>query len=566
MSNFSPTSEIPNKAGSDIFPETEVFIKYLLTNMWGESWEYLVEIVLIDPPKSKAEKLINYFVINSGKLRLFILNSETWTAEEYLNNKYIGKNDITIFENRRSEQYTRYKGMAAWINNEKSVELLHSCVRRLEPYGRYVILCDPTKIDIGTFDKNTQNPLSAYQVHSLSKNFGIFTKEASDWHHKHKEFLRPVTSFPLHINDYFCKNRPVNIACQNSYIPKAFYYPESEGISEEHFAPYSCDISARFKLIDNALLHNESGCVFTSEGVHIVETSQWVEFQSNKIAGFYNGPDTGWRLWQHARVEADNVLEGPHFVALGAHPTNYYHWMIDIAPKIWMYDHALAAGLIPADTKLVVPRLRLAFQRDFMAMLQLPKEQVITLDPGYTHLREAYIPALYDNNKKEKWRGRPQQFYCWLRRKASNLVSIEKCNNPLLYISRTDTTKRILSNENEIIPILEKKGFRIFSTAGKTLKEQIQAAFQAQVVVGIHGAGLTNIIFSPLDSVVAEIRSEKVRDNGYRIAAGLRGSTYRCFKGDAVRSRTPTNPVFDIRVEPENFRTFISDITYGWDR
>jgi capsular polysaccharide biosynthesis protein len=63
-------------------------------------------------------------------------------------------------------------------------------------------------------------------------------------------------------------------------------------------------------------------------------------------------------------------------------------------------------------------------------------------------------------------------------------------------------------NEEEIIPGLRDLGFHVMRPAETSLGDQIAAFRDAKVVVAVHGAGLTNIIFCRPGSTLVEIFPE----------------------------------------------------------
>ncbi len=67
--------------------------------------------------------------------------------------------------------------------------------------------------------------------------------------------------------------------------------------------------------------------------------------------------------------------------------------------------------------------------------------------------------------------------------------------NRRLFITHSPKRLRFIENNAEIAGICQKMGFEVLDFDELTLPEQIQAVGQARYVVGIHGAGLANIIF-----------------------------------------------------------------------
>lgn len=74
-----------------------------------------------------------------------------------------------------------------------------------------------------------------------------------------------------------------------------------------------------------------------------------------------------------------------------------------------------------------------------------------------------------------------------------------------IFISRNDAKNRRILNQGEIDAVLAEFGYESLELTGKTFDEQRALFSAASHVVGVHGAGLTNILFSPPGAQVLEI-------------------------------------------------------------
>lgn len=76
-----------------------------------------------------------------------------------------------------------------------------------------------------------------------------------------------------------------------------------------------------------------------------------------------------------------------------------------------------------------------------------------------------------------------------------------------IIIGRDDVNTRRWLNQNELIQQLEDHfGFKYVSTSDLNLLEQAYLFWNAELVVGVHGAALTNILFMQKNSNVIELR------------------------------------------------------------
>jgi hypothetical protein len=74
-----------------------------------------------------------------------------------------------------------------------------------------------------------------------------------------------------------------------------------------------------------------------------------------------------------------------------------------------------------------------------------------------------------------------------------------------VFISRRDAPSRNILNEDEIVELFKTKGFERYDTGKMSVVEQIALFANADIVVGEHGAGLTNILFCKEGALVIEL-------------------------------------------------------------
>src|SRR5205085_9437893 len=74
-----------------------------------------------------------------------------------------------------------------------------------------------------------------------------------------------------------------------------------------------------------------------------------------------------------------------------------------------------------------------------------------------------------------------------------------------IFITRSKSRLRYIENEAEIIGICRTNNFLIIDNDMLTYEDQVRMFQEASVIVGIHGAGLTNMFFRNDDCKVLEI-------------------------------------------------------------
>lgn len=93
-----------------------------------------------------------------------------------------------------------------------------------------------------------------------------------------------------------------------------------------------------------------------------------------------------------------------------------------------------------------------------------------------------------------------------------------------------------MKNEKEIIDILSKKyNFERYYLEEMTVAETVSLFSQAEVIVGPHGAGLTDIIFAD-DAAVIELFRGTANTRVYFSLAKQLDLWYGCIHGDRIGS------------------------------
>ena len=92
-------------------------------------------------------------------------------------------------------------------------------------------------------------------------------------------------------------------------------------------------------------------------------------------------------------------------------------------------------------------------------------------------------------------------------------INQEKKFPQKFYIDRSDSKSnhrnlRKVLNENEVKNFLIKKGFSIIALSELSFSDQINLFHNAKQIVGLHGAGFANLIFSKPGTFVLEFKSD----------------------------------------------------------
>ena len=141
-----------------------------------------------------------------------------------------------------------------------------------------------------------------------------------------------------------------------------------------------------------------------------------------------------------------------------------------------------------------------------------------------------------------------QKAICKLRDAFRN-TKPELKQSKKIYISRSKATKRRLINENELLPHLIQLGYEIHQFEQYNLQQQMELMIQATHLAGIHGAGLTNMLYMAPESKVLEFRFVGDRTNNcfFTLASDL-GHSYYYTQNDfeTPKNHLNSNMILDI--------------------
>lgn len=133
-----------------------------------------------------------------------------------------------------------------------------------------------------------------------------------------------------------------------------------------------------------------------------------------------------------------------------------------------------------------------------------------------------------------------------------------------LYVSRADASRRRLLNEHELISALASYEFEVIVPGEMSFRDQIRIFSQASLVVGCHGAALTNLVFAPPGCGTVEIAPKPIAYiDDFRIIAECLGQRNEAIVTDDIKYyptvRQPMSD-YDFRVDVKDVVSAVSRI------
>lgn len=128
----------------------------------------------------------------------------------------------------------------------------------------------------------------------------------------------------------------------------------------------------------------------------------------------------------------------------------------------------------------------------------------------------------------------------------SSLSNLQKTDNPTspsnkkkLFIDRASAGSRDILNKEDLYTFLEKENFIFIKPEDYSLNEQIELFQSAETVIGVHGAGLTNIAFCSEGTKVIELMPPLCGTNAFwKLATALK-LDYKCIIVDDEELERP---------------------------
>ena len=198
----------------------------------------------------------------------------------------------------------------------------------------------------------------------------------------------------------------------------------------------------------------------------------------------------------------------------GASKKNYWHWMFDTLQKLSILEKSKFNIF---KKYILLPSINQKFQIDTISALGIKKNNIVDSESN-NHLEAKKIiatdhPINLENNPTKSISNVPAWVIKWL--KKSFLKKRKKFNSPnKIYINRESPNRKIVNND-EVKQLLKKNNFKIINPENYTFFEQINFFYNAKIIVGMHGAGFTNIIFCKKRTKIIEFLT-KSTGNQYK--------------------------------------------------
>lgn len=179
-----------------------------------------------------------------------------------------------------------------------------------------------------------------------------------------------------------------------------------------------------------------------------------------------------------------------NFPAIGAgqKPRNYYHWLIEDLPSV-----IRAKRFDPSAVPIVSPT-QPAYVRDSL--------QAFGVEVEYSDQPRIFDQLVLAGRGNDS--GWPHPEDVGILRDFSSDFWEASDSGQRIYISRSKS-RRGIQNEEQLHELLKTFGFKIVHSELLSFHEQVNLFASASLVLGPHGAGLSNLVFMKPESKVIEL-------------------------------------------------------------
>ncbi|WP_169728030.1 glycosyltransferase family 61 protein [Adhaeribacter aquaticus] len=217
-----------------------------------------------------------------------------------------------------------------------------------------------------------------------------------------------------------------------------------------------------------------------------------------------------------------------------------YHWFLDCLPRLMSLLQEPARPM-----ELIVPKNIPAYQLETLKFFLADRPEIKLVYIGKQEkweLEEFIMPSFINNHYSGYL---PPDIVEPIRKKIWEGYKVIPEDKPKrIFISRQKASKRQILNEVELFAVAKQHGFELIFAEDLTYQQQVQLFYNAEYIIGAHGAGLTNTLFSKKAAVLELHPSDIVKSHYFMLCKGL-GFAYQYLLG----SKSDENQSFSIEVE-----------------
>lgn len=173
---------------------------------------------------------------------------------------------------------------------------------------------------------------------------------------------------------------------------------------------------------------------------------------------------------------------------------NFFHFLVECLPKLRLFEEA---GI---DIDRYYAPYHSRYAKQLLQLFGVGSDRVIPEANGQHVLADQVVGCSpIDFPRREACQ------FLFNRMACQPWAKVGSGQGKRIYVSRAKAGWRKVLNEDELLAMLNRHGFRRYFLEDLSVQQQIQLFQQAEMIVGPHGAGLANVVFAPPGAKVIEI-------------------------------------------------------------
>jgi capsular polysaccharide biosynthesis protein len=203
----------------------------------------------------------------------------------------------------------------------------------------------------------------------------------------------------------------------------------------------------------------------------------------------------------------------------------YFHWMTDALTRLIALEHLVDKYPV------FLPESYKSYSYIVESLELLGYEYVWYIPTQRLHVKDMILPSHTSS---------PGNYNAeFLNRLRYRFIGETVDQHRKIFISRSKATQRFISNEDEVVALVLSFGFEVHIFEEYTLSKQISLMREATCLIGLHGAGLTNMLFMPPKGKVIEFRNKGDQHNNcYFSMASELNHSYFYLEGEGNSENT----------------------------
>ena len=255
-------------------------------------------------------------------------------------------------------------------------------------------------------------------------------------------------------------------------------------------------------------------------------------------------------IYRKRRFHLNRKLPGRTLLLSSDHAhINFCHVVADSLPRAHLFEKAGICSYDELD-RIIVPNYSSPGPRKLIDLMGIPTDKLLPITDFEVAECEELIAPTYP--------GVDRCIPPWVIHYWQSLVPAPR-KKPWrrLYVPRKKGF-RAISNEEEILPILQEFGFEILDPGNDSPFEAFQ---EAEIIVAPHGAALIHVVFCQPKTVLIELMSPLYIGIHYYTSSNSAGMDYYSILGTVAPGAPGLVHAVDYAISPDLLRKVLQDVT-----